>query len=206
MATANQIRANRQNALQSTGPKTPVGKMISSRNSTRHGFYSTSVLLPAEDKEEFLRVARRLVSAYDPCGVLEEELVRTLIETRWQLRRANVVDSELFQIYGFYKGQDRGVGTAFAQDATQGNAFSKLTRYQTFLLRKLRVAEQELSRLKAETAKAVPLPQSALVLKAPAAGIDERAAAMELPAGPSEDPQPAATPAPARIHPLSVAA
>ena len=148
MSTPAQIQANQQNSLKSTGPKTAVGKLIASRNSTRHGFYSTTVLLPDEDKEEFLRLARRLVSAYSPCGVLEEELVRSIIETRWQLRRANLVDSELFEIYANYEGQKRGVGTAFAQDATQGNAFSKLTRYHGFLLRKLRLAEQGLLELK----------------------------------------------------------
>lgn len=131
--------------------------MISSRNSTRHGFYSTSVLLPDEDKEEFLRFARRLVPAYSPCGVLEEELVRSIIETRWQLRRANLVDSELFQIYAIYRGQHRGVGTAFAQDATQGNAFTKLTRYQSFLLRKLRLTERDLLELKDKSNQAVPI-------------------------------------------------
>lgn len=112
-----------------------------------------------------------LVSAFNPSGVREEELVRTIIETRWQLRRANLVDSELFQIYGFYKGQNRGVGTAFAQDATQGNAFSKLTRYQGFLLRKLHVAEQELSRLKAEAAKAPRVALPALVLSGESAAL-----------------------------------
>src|SRR2546430_3016687 len=81
--------------------------MIASRNSTRHGFYSSSVLLPHEDREEFLRLARRLAAAYCPCGVLEEELVRSIIETRWQLRRANLVDSELFQIYSYYQGEDQ---------------------------------------------------------------------------------------------------
>src|SRR5579872_5534648 len=140
MATEKQLQANRQNTLKSTGPKTALGKMISSRNATRHGFYSTSVLLPEEDRDEFMRLGRRLVSAFNPCGVREEELVKTIIETRWQLRRANVVDTELFQIFGYYKGQNRGVGTAFAQDAVQGNAFTKLTRYQAFLLRKLHTA------------------------------------------------------------------
>src|SRR5690349_7828710 len=137
MATEKQIKANRQNALRSTGPKTAVGKTISSRNSTRHGFYATTVLLPDEDREKFVHLARRIVLAYDPCGVLEEDQVRTIVETRWQLRRATLVDSELFQIYGFYEGEQRGVGTAFAQDALQGNSFTKLTRYQSFLLRKL---------------------------------------------------------------------
>src|SRR6185437_12707141 len=50
-----------------------------------------------------------------------------------------------------YKGEKRGVGTAFAHDATQANAFSKLTRYQAFLLRKLQIAEKDLARLKAST-------------------------------------------------------
>ena len=164
MVTAEQLKANRLNALKSTGPKSAVGKMIASRNSTRHGFYSTSVLLPHEDRDEFLRLARRLASAFCPCGVLEEELVRTIIETRWQLRRANLVDSELFQIYSFYQGENRGVGTAFAQDATQGNAFSKLTRYQGFLLRKLRQAERELSDLKTQSAQTLSKSQPAILV------------------------------------------
>lgn len=132
--------------------------MISSRNSTCHGFYATSVLLPDEDREEFIRMGRRFVLFYAPCSVLEEEQVRTIIETRWQLRRANLVDTELFQMYRFYEQEQRGVGTAFAQDAIQGNAFSKLTRYQNFLLRKLQAAEKELNRLKAVRAATQPAP------------------------------------------------
>jgi hypothetical protein len=37
MATERQIAANRANAQRSTGPKTAVGKMKSSRNAFRHG-------------------------------------------------------------------------------------------------------------------------------------------------------------------------
>lgn len=147
MATEKQIAANRDNAAKSTGPKSALGKRISSRNSTRHGFYASTVVLPSEDRDEFVRFSRRLVQFYTPVGVLEEEQVKTIAETRWQLRRANLVDTELFQIYRFYENEDRGVGTAFAQDATQGNAFSKLTRYQAHLLRKLQTAEKELARL-----------------------------------------------------------
>jgi hypothetical protein len=147
MATTKQIDANRKNALKSTGPRTKLGKKIAARNSTRHGFYATTVLLPDEDRSEFIGFARRLMSAYTPLGVLEEEQVRTIFETRWQLRRANVVDTELFQIYRFYEGEQRGVGTAFAHDASEANAFSKLTRYQSFLIRKLQIAEKEFARL-----------------------------------------------------------
>ena len=37
MATEKQIRANRENAKRSTGPKTAAGRMKSSRNAFRHG-------------------------------------------------------------------------------------------------------------------------------------------------------------------------
>src|SRR5690242_1607422 len=37
MATEKQIRANRENAKRSTGPKTAAGRMKSSRNALRHG-------------------------------------------------------------------------------------------------------------------------------------------------------------------------
>jgi hypothetical protein len=187
MATAKQIQANRLNASKSTGLKSLIGKMIASRNSTKHSLYSTTVLLPTEDGEEFLRLARRLVSAYNPCGVREEELVRTIIEIRWQLRRANLVDSELFQIYGFYKGKNRGVGTAFAQDAAQGNAFTKATHYQSSRLRNLRMAEQDLSCLQAKSAQALPISQATLLLPQPGPEASQETTAKEL-AAPALNP------------------
>jgi hypothetical protein len=105
-----------------------MGKMISSRNSTRHGFYASNVLLPKDDRQ-FLRFARRFAFAYAPRDALEEQEVRTIIETRWQLRRTDLVETELYQMFGFYEDQERSVGTAFANDASQANAFSKLARY-----------------------------------------------------------------------------
>jgi len=43
--------------------------------------------------------------------------VMLAMKTRWQLRRATRVDNELIQIYGFYEGQNRGVGTALPHQA-----------------------------------------------------------------------------------------
>lgn len=156
MATEKQIAANRKNALKSSGPRSLIGKKVSSRNSTRHGFYASSVLLPDEDREVFIRFARKFVGEYAPRDAREEELVRSIIETQWQLRRANVVDTELFQIYSFYEGEQRGVGTAFAHDAAQANAFSKLMRYQGFLLKKLQSAKKELEHLRTTSALGQP--------------------------------------------------
>ena len=37
MASEKQLRANRENAMRSTGPKTAAGRLKSSRNALRHG-------------------------------------------------------------------------------------------------------------------------------------------------------------------------
>jgi hypothetical protein len=166
MATQKQIAANRKNALKSTGPRSVPGKMISSRNSTSHGFYASNVLLPKENRQEYLSFARRLAFAYAPGDALEEQEVKTIIETRWQLSRTDLVENELYQMFGFYEDQERGVGTAFANDASQANAFSKLARYQGFLIRKLQIAEKKLAELKARVLALQPavLPDHAPVL------------------------------------------
>jgi hypothetical protein len=55
-ASEAQIRANQQNAAQSTGPKTEAGKERSRRNSLKHGMTGEGVVLPEADAAE---VARR---------------------------------------------------------------------------------------------------------------------------------------------------
>jgi hypothetical protein len=45
--------ANRRNAANSTGPKTPEGKAASSKNALKHGLTATEVLLPNEDADAY---------------------------------------------------------------------------------------------------------------------------------------------------------
>jgi len=122
------------------------------------------------------------VAQYNPCGPLEEAEVRTAIETRWSLQRTNLVETELYQSYGFYEKEQRGVGTAFAQDATQGNAFSKLARFESHLLKKLRSAEGELRRLRAARGNDENILRSARSVNPPVVNLDpNRPAPMMLP-------------------------
>src|SRR4051794_20742495 len=48
-----QLAANRANAQKSTGPRTDTGRATSSKNAVKTGLTGRTVLLPADDVEEY---------------------------------------------------------------------------------------------------------------------------------------------------------
>jgi hypothetical protein len=88
-ASAKQIKANRSNALRSTGPRTPAGKAASRVNAVKHGLRSHEVvILNREDAAEFEALFQELCDDWSPQGHTESELVRELAIAEWRLRRA----------------------------------------------------------------------------------------------------------------------
>jgi hypothetical protein len=87
MATQNQIRANRANALRSTGPKTAEGKQASSRNSTRHGMLSQTVVLVGESQDRFEDFLSSLTAQLKPRSEAEAGIVETMAIARWKQMR-----------------------------------------------------------------------------------------------------------------------
>jgi len=72
MTSEKKAQANRQNALKSTGPKTPEGKDAVRLNAMKHGLLCQEVLLPGEDEEalrelsEHLWIELKLVGEMEP--------------------------------------------------------------------------------------------------------------------------------------------
>ena len=87
-ATAAQLAANRANAQHSTGPATPEGKAASARNAVRHGFRSTTVVLPHEDPAEYDALLACLAANVRPQSLNGERCVREMADSEWRLRRA----------------------------------------------------------------------------------------------------------------------
>ncbi len=87
MATPNQIRANRANALRSTGPKTPEGKKVCSQNSIRHGMLSQTVVLEGESQDRFIDLLTSLQSQLKPRSDAEAAIVETMAIARWKQMR-----------------------------------------------------------------------------------------------------------------------
>jgi hypothetical protein len=96
MTSDKQIDANRQNALRSTGPKTPEGKDAVRLNALKHGLLSKATLLPGEDEEALRELGERLRDELQPVGELENLLVDRIISAYWRLRRLGRVETGIF--------------------------------------------------------------------------------------------------------------
>jgi hypothetical protein len=74
-----QIKANRRNALHSTGPTTPEGKQASRFNALRHGLRAKEIIIPGqEDPAEFEAILRELCEDWEPEGHTEFHLVEQI--------------------------------------------------------------------------------------------------------------------------------
>ncbi|MBV9301711.1 MAG: hypothetical protein JOY62_07670 [Acidobacteriaceae bacterium] len=88
MSTPAQITANRANAQHSSGPKTPKGKAISSRNNLQWGFCGRFSVLPCESQQEFDELKAALHNEHQPATPTETILVDKMAEHHWLTRRA----------------------------------------------------------------------------------------------------------------------
>jgi hypothetical protein len=97
MTSFRQIRANRRNALTSTGPKTEAGKRRSRRNAVRHGLTAETVIA-LEDIEDYQAFEAAVAVDYEAQTAVQRELVLRLASLLWRMRRATAIETDLLQI------------------------------------------------------------------------------------------------------------
>ena len=88
MPSEAQLRANRQNAQRSTGPRTTHGKDRSRFNATKHALTAKLVVLPYEDLAAYEALHSALMDEYDPQSPSEAFLVDQLAQSWWRLNRS----------------------------------------------------------------------------------------------------------------------
>ena len=126
------IAANRRNAKKSTGPKTSVGKMVSSWNSTRHGLLSRELpLIYGKNKKHFARLLSSLRQDLDPVGTVEEVLVERIAREYWRLGVA-----------ARHEREELSTMNPFAK-----TSIDRILRYETTINRQLYQAVNQLERL-----------------------------------------------------------
>jgi hypothetical protein len=149
--------SNRENAKQSTGPRTEEGKRASSANALKWGLWSAKALIPGEREEEFDAFRAGLREATKPDGALEEVLVERVIVCGWRLlRRLPRAEAELV---AKEMGSTTALGHAYLADCQGVGAVGRLARDEGRLERGFYKALHELQRLQAARAgRNVPLP------------------------------------------------
>ena len=98
MASEAQVKANRENAQLSTGPKTKTGKAKSSLNAVKTGLTGRTVLLAGDDAEAYQRHVLRFVGEWKPETDAEDALVQSLADTEWRLLRIPTLESGIYAI------------------------------------------------------------------------------------------------------------
>ncbi|GBE29053.1 MAG TPA: hypothetical protein ENH10_10070 [Bacteroidetes bacterium] len=92
-----QIKANRENAKRSTGPRTPKGKAVVRFNAVTHALTALSPFLPGENEEEFQRIQDTLMKEHQPVGEYETLLVERFAHNMWRLRRVPVMTAAVLE-------------------------------------------------------------------------------------------------------------
>ena len=100
IVTPARLRANRQNALKSTGPRTPAGKARAKQNALKHGREARpardNLLRLGEAPEEYDRILAESLESYPPANPLQRMLVEDLARLRWErLRTQRAKDGKL---------------------------------------------------------------------------------------------------------------
>ena len=176
----NKVRANRENAKKSTGPKTVSGKEKVSGNALTHGLTAEKHVIIGESIDEFNTFKDSMFKVYEPNGVYEEEIFIKLVELLWRLRRVGVIETG---IYGneileydadsykpkasdkithsdFKEGDQRKVlknqsliGIAFTRDSTAGSSLLKLNTIEGRLIGRVQMYEDLLFKAKKKRTK-----------------------------------------------------
>src|SRR5579884_627205 len=152
-------------ANKSTGPLTPEGKIISSKNAIKHGLSSPRPVLPHENQAEFDCLLVDLQNELQPQGPHEFFLVRQMADAQWKLARAQKIETAVFE--RMLDPHDKTNSSpedqmAAAMTKYGGDALMKIQRYTSALERSYYKAHKELlAGRKTNVAKPVPPAQKA---------------------------------------------
>ena len=97
MATPKQNEANRQNAKNSTGPRSAEGKAASRFNALKSGIDAKSQVIPGEDPDQLEVLVAEYQERFSTATPERRLLVDTLVSSEWLLRRLNRAEAEFWQ-------------------------------------------------------------------------------------------------------------
>jgi hypothetical protein len=137
------LRANRENARKSTGPRTPEGKQRSCLNGTRHGILAQVIVLPKEDMAAYNQFTTDYATALNPVGTVEIQLAHACADIQFRLHRISAAEHNLFALGHEENGDNWSTGESESHAAL---TFADTLRRSKDPLATITIYEQRLSR------------------------------------------------------------
>ena len=137
------LRANRENAKKSTGPRTPEGKQRSSLNGVRHGILAQVIVLPKEDMAAYNQFTSDYSSALNPVGTVEIQLAQACADIQFRLHRMSAAEHNLFALGHEENGDNWNTGESESHAAL---TFADTLRRSKDPIATITIYEQRLSR------------------------------------------------------------
>jgi hypothetical protein len=128
MATEKQLRANRENAKKSTGPKTAAGRARSSRNAFRHGL-SLPLMLDSKAAAKADLIRQMLVS--ERTEAVQGLTAIEVAEAQLNLSRIRSVRGEMMAQFNFVTGDLTHLRRLAALDRYEARALARRSRALT---------------------------------------------------------------------------
>jgi hypothetical protein len=125
MSSQAQILANQANAQLSTGPTSPEGKAVSSKNNLRHGLTGPFMILAWESKEEYASFKAELFAEHQPATLTEEMLVEDMAQSHWLRKRAITLQTLCFRTDVPAADQPKELALYLRYQTTHDRAFYK---------------------------------------------------------------------------------
>ena len=137
------LRANRENAKKSTGPRTPEGKQRSSLNGVRHGILAQVIVLPKEDMAAYNQFTADYSAALNPVGTVEIQLAQACADIQFRLHRMSAAEHNLFALGHEENGDNWNTGESESHAAL---TFADTLRRSKDPIATITIYEQRLSR------------------------------------------------------------
>ena len=139
------LEANRANAQKSSGPRTDEGKAKTRLNAVKHGLTGATVLFAnPEDAQRYSKHADDFQQLYQPLGPEESALVQSIIDTRWRIGTAPLL--EFAVIARATAALIDGNPDFWNQPGKQADLFLEVRRQNEKELLNLQLQEHRLSR------------------------------------------------------------
>jgi hypothetical protein len=98
MSSEAQIKANRENAQKSTGPRSAEGKAAVAKNAVKHGLFASETVIQGENAEDFEVFRDEMLNELVPVGPVESMLAERFVSLSWRLKRVQRMQDQVIDV------------------------------------------------------------------------------------------------------------